>query len=129
MPGFRGGPRTEHVGGFQTVKLLFDQNLFHKLVQRLADAFPGSEHLRNLGLSTADDTEVWAQAANLQMAIVTKDEDFFERSALHGHPPKVIWIRLGNCTNDAAEQVLCHGRSEIDRLERDDQLSCLVLIG
>ena len=29
---------------------------------------------------------------------MTKDEDFHRISVLRGMPPKVVWIRLGNCT-------------------------------
>jgi len=35
------------------LKLLFDQNLSPKLVERLVDLFPGSEHARDVGLATA----------------------------------------------------------------------------
>jgi predicted nuclease of predicted toxin-antitoxin system len=30
--------------------------------------------------------------------LVTKDEDFHRLSVLRGFPPKVLWIRLGNCS-------------------------------
>lgn len=30
--------------------------------------------------------------------LVTKDEDFHRLSVVRGFPPKVVWIRLGNCT-------------------------------
>ena len=32
------------------------------------------------------------------MTIVSKDADFHQRSLVLGHPPKVIWVRLGNCS-------------------------------
>jgi predicted nuclease of predicted toxin-antitoxin system len=35
--------------------------------------------------------------------LVTKDQDFQRLSVLRGPPPKVIWVRLGNCaTADVA---------------------------
>jgi len=37
------------------VKLLFDQNLSPFLAGRLADIFPGSAHVRDRDLDTADD--------------------------------------------------------------------------
>ena len=37
------------------MKLLFDENLSHKLVGLLADLFPGSVHVREVGLKAADD--------------------------------------------------------------------------
>ena len=37
------------------MKLLFDENLSHKLVRLLADLFPDSIHVRDVGLKAADD--------------------------------------------------------------------------
>ncbi len=46
------------------MRLLFDQNLAASLVQRLADVYPGSQHVRGVGLGAADDAAVWAYAAH-----------------------------------------------------------------
>jgi hypothetical protein len=37
------------------MKLLFDENLSHKLVLLLQDLFPASIHVRDVGLKAADD--------------------------------------------------------------------------
>ena len=44
------------------MKLLFDQNLSFKLCQLLADLFPGSNQVRLLGMSEADDRAIWEYA-------------------------------------------------------------------
>ena len=44
------------------------------------------------------DAEVWDYAAEHGYTIVSKDADFHQRSLLHGPPPRVIWIRQGNCS-------------------------------
>jgi len=44
------------------VKLLFDQNLSPFLANRLADIFPGSAHVQDVGLDRADDAAVWDYA-------------------------------------------------------------------
>ncbi|MGB3633176.1 MAG: DUF5615 family PIN-like protein, partial [Rubrobacteraceae bacterium] len=44
------------------------------------------------------DTVVWNYAAENGYTIVSKDADFHQRSLVLGAPPKVIWIRLGNCS-------------------------------
>lgn len=44
------------------MKLLFDQNLAPRLVARLADIFPASEHVRDVGLAAGDDQAVWEYA-------------------------------------------------------------------
>ena len=75
------------------MRLLLDQNLSPRLLTALAGLYPGSSHVREVGLQTADDDTVWQYAAEHGFAIVSKDADFHERSFLLGHPPKVIWIR------------------------------------
>lgn len=78
------------------MKLLFDQNLSHRLPAALDHAFPGSSQVRLLGLDRADDRAIWDYAADHDFCIVTLDADFAELSALLGAPPKVVWLRCGN---------------------------------
>ncbi|MEA5467700.1 DUF5615 family PIN-like protein [Spirulina sp. 06S082] len=86
--------------------LLFDQNLSPRLVNRLADLYPGSIHIDSLGLGTANDRKIWEYAKIHSFTIVTKDSDFSELVLLLGIPPKVVWIRRGNCSTDAIETLL-----------------------
>ena len=78
------------------MKLLFDENLSFRLVQALADAYPGSTHVREVGLLGAEDRRIWTYAAEHGFMLVSKDTDFYQRSLLYGAPPKVIWLRVGN---------------------------------
>jgi predicted nuclease of predicted toxin-antitoxin system len=80
------------------VKLLFDEMLAPSLVNRLADLFQDSEHVRTLGLEQTPDTDVWHQAKALGFTIVTKDKDFANLSLVWDPPPKVIFLQLGNCS-------------------------------
>jgi predicted nuclease of predicted toxin-antitoxin system len=66
------------------MKLLFDQNLSPRLVTRLADLFPDSDHVYPLGLDQALDIEVWNYARDNDFILVSKDADFGEMSLLHG---------------------------------------------
>ncbi len=85
------------------MKLLLDQNLSRKLVTMLADMYPGSTHVSALNLHQATDAIIWAFAKESNFTIVSKDSDFHQRSFLEGWPPKVVWLRLGNCsTQDIA---------------------------
>ncbi len=95
------------------MKLLFDQNLSPRLVGMLQDLYPESLHVRNIGLGDVGDDEVWAYAKDHDFSIVTKDADFPRLSVLHGHPPKVVWVRLGNCTVSEVESLL---RKQYDNL-------------
>jgi predicted nuclease of predicted toxin-antitoxin system len=78
------------------VKLLFDENVSPKLVDRLTLEFPGSAHVRDVGLRAAEDHQVWEYARAHAFAIVSKDTDFRERSFVEGFPPKIIWLDVGN---------------------------------
>ena len=87
------------------MRLLFDQNLSPRLVRLLTAEFPGSQHVRDVGLATVRLT-VWAYAAAQGFVIVSKDSDFQHRALLLGHPPKVVWVRLGNCSTAAVVTLL-----------------------
>ena len=109
------------------MKLLFDENLSPRLVESLADIYPGSQHVSASGLGGAQDSDVWEYAKAHGLAIVSKDSDFAERSILESAPPKVIWIRLGNSSTSEIETQL---RSACDAvrafLERGEE-TCLML--
>jgi predicted nuclease of predicted toxin-antitoxin system len=81
------------------VKLLFDQNISFKVAQQLSPLFPDCEQLRNLKLENKSDREIWDFAKLSHYAIVTFDADFYDLVTLYGHPPKVIWLRIGNTTS------------------------------
>lgn len=78
------------------MKLLFDENLSHKLARLLEDTFPNSIHVRDVGLKAADDPLVWEYAKINGLILVSKDSDMHQRSFLFGPPPKVVWVCLGN---------------------------------
>lgn len=88
------------------MKLLFDNNLSHKLARRLEDIFPGSSHVMNENLDEAKDQEIWSFAKENDFTIVTKDSDFNEIRLLKGFPPKVIWLRTGNCKISNIERII-----------------------
>lgn len=109
------------------MKLLFDQNLSHKLVIALRKEFPGSAHVREVGLASADDLAVWNHAKQFGFTIVSKDADFSQRSFLFGPPPKVIWIKLGNCSTRQVEDVLKHHSPQISVFDSDQESAFLVI--
>lgn len=80
------------------MRLLFDQNLSHRLISLLHDLFPESLHVRSLGLAEADDLTIWNPARDLDLVIVTQDSDYSDWNKLRGAPPKIIWLRCGNAT-------------------------------
>lgn len=109
------------------MRLLLDQNLSHRLVPMLTAQYPGSVHVRDVSLATASDGDVWSYAARFGLVVVSKDNDFQQRALLFGPPPKVVWIRLGNCTTEAVAELLRSRLVDLDAFETDAVASFLVL--
>jgi predicted nuclease of predicted toxin-antitoxin system len=59
------------------------------------------------------DLAVWERARQDGYCLVSKDSDFNELLAAKGFPPKVIWIRLGNCTTSQIATLLDDQRDTI----------------
>jgi predicted nuclease of predicted toxin-antitoxin system len=109
------------------VKLLFDANLSYKLARNLHDLFPGSAHVRDLTLSQQDDWHVWITAGAQGFALVTKDDDLSQLALVKGHPPKVVWLRLGNCSTGQVESLIRWRVDAIRAFLNDPELSVLSL--
>ncbi len=109
------------------MKLLFDHNLSPRLVTRLADLFPDSAHVYPLGLDQVLDAKVWDYAKDNGFVVVSKDADFSELSLLQGHPPKLIWLRLGNCTTTQIEALLRTNHEAIEQMNQDATISVVSL--
>lgn len=109
------------------MKLLFNHNLSPRLVNRLADLFPESTHIYTLGMDQSDDLEVWTYAQSHGFTIVTRDSDYNELLVLKSFPPKVIWIRRGNCSTTEIEAMLRSHLADIQTLASDSTLGILTL--
>jgi predicted nuclease of predicted toxin-antitoxin system len=109
------------------VKLLLDENLSPRLVPRLADVYPGSIHVQDCGLASAEDEQVWKHAAEHGYLLVSKDIDFHDRSVLSGAPPKLIWLRTGNCSTATIERLLRRSALLIQRFLADPDKGLLIL--
>lgn len=109
------------------MKLLFDQNLSHKLPAMLANEFPSSAHVRDFNMQLADDSDVWQFAAHNDFIITSKDDDFRQLILVRGHPPKVIWLKLGNCPTTDIRDALRRHAPEIRRLDADSTASLLLI--
>ena len=91
------------------------------------EVYPGSVHLTSVLSETTADIDIWSYAKSNGFAIVTKDDDFEQRSILLGHPPKVIWVRLGNCKTVEVAKLLCETKMVILAFNSDDEKSYLPL--
>lgn len=62
-------------------RFLVDENATRLLTPRLLAAGYSAEDVRDVGLATRPDSEVWAYAQAHQRTIVTKDKDFADMRA------------------------------------------------
>ena len=109
------------------MRLLFDQNLSPRLKKTLRGLYPESLHLRDAGLESADDAVVWAYAKDHGLVIAYKDSDFRQLSFALGHPPKVIWIRRGNCSTSEIESILRDRCDDLLAFHQNEQDAFLAL--
>jgi len=109
------------------VRLLFDEQLSEELVTALRDLFPNSLHVRLLGKGGAADPTIWQLAQEHGCVLVTKDEDFHRLSVLRGAPPKVVWLRTGNCATADIARLLRDRVDELRRFEAQTEVTFLEL--
>jgi predicted nuclease of predicted toxin-antitoxin system len=109
------------------MKLLLDENLPPSLARSLADIYPGSKHVDECNLDSSPDDSIWNFAKENGFVITSKDSDFEQRSILRGHPPKVVWIRAGNCSTLAIEALLRNYSVVIHTFHADAVESILVI--
>ena len=93
----------------------------------LADLYPGSVHVRNLGLKAVDDRKLWSVAKADGSTVVTKDGDFAQLALLYGQPPKVIWLRIGNCTTADVERLIRKCQRQIADFDGNSEAALLAL--
>ena len=98
------------------MKFLVDANLPPCLCPWLSSRDHEPEHVFDLDLLTATDTEIWERARREGAVIFSKDVDFYDRALLFGTPPHVIHVAVGNCSNTRLFSAL---GSEWEEIERD----------
>ena len=110
------------------MKLLFDQNISFRVVQRLADVFPLARHVKDFGLERATDRQILDFARNEGYDLVTFDVDFYDMVTLFGAPPKIIWVRTGNSSTEGLAEILRINAISIRRFLEDDGQKNLICL-
>jgi predicted nuclease of predicted toxin-antitoxin system len=109
------------------IRILFDENLSRDLVTRLRDLTPNCLHPDTINLRGRPDAVLWDFAKTNGCLLISKDDDFRQRSLLLGHPPKVIWLAVGNATTAIIEQVIRSQWQRITRFVEKDAESLLII--
>lgn len=77
---------------------LVDTNLPKALAAWIAARGHKAEHVLDLGLAQAKDSDLWRRASETDAVIVSKDEDFADLARQPQTGPCVLWLRTGNGT-------------------------------
>lgn len=109
------------------MKLLFDENLSHRLVSALAVEYPHSVHVRDVGLAGTEDQRIWDYAAEQGFLLTSKNTDFYQRSIVLGAPPKVIWLRIGNAPTVTIIKLLKDSCATVRSFYEDSEATFLPL--
>jgi predicted nuclease of predicted toxin-antitoxin system len=111
------------------MKLLLDQNISFRLIKLLSGHFVFVTHVNQENLINVSDLEIRNHAIRNGYTIVTYDDDFIKYNHLHGQPPKIIWIRRGNLSNEALAQLLIKAKERIELFVSSDlQIGILEII-
>jgi predicted nuclease of predicted toxin-antitoxin system len=110
------------------VKLLLDENQSDRIIPKIIDLYPNSEHVKTLRLVNSDDVVIWEFAKSNDFVIVSKDSDFHQRSLLYAHPPKFIYLRIGNSPTSKIVQIMRDKFDTISRFVDSEVESILVLM-
>jgi predicted nuclease of predicted toxin-antitoxin system len=67
----------------------------------LSETGHAAEHVADIGLLSASDSEIWQYAIDHEAVLITKDEDFADRVVLGRPAPTVGWVRVGDTSRRA----------------------------
>lgn len=107
--------------------LLFDEHLSPKLCHSLAVEFSESIHVHQVGLGNENDDAIWEFAREKDLVIVTKDSDFPDLQGVKGFPPKIVWVRIGNCSTAEIVEVLRDHQLQIGKMRTDEMIGLLII--
>lgn len=110
------------------MKLLFDQNISHRILRLLSADFEGSSTIRSENLIDSSDKSIWEFAKKFNFIIVTQDSDFNDFNSLYGFPPKIIWIRTGNLRTEMIAKILVDHLAELENFAADENFGCFEIL-
>jgi predicted nuclease of predicted toxin-antitoxin system len=108
------------------MKLLIDQNISHRIIPVISELFSELTHVRNVGLKDKSDYEIFMFARqNNFNAVISLDEDFVHILQTFNSPPKIIWLKTGNCSTTQLAQLLIQKNEIILEFINSEEKDCL----
>jgi predicted nuclease of predicted toxin-antitoxin system len=110
------------------LNLLFDQNISPRILKILPQQFSDCQQVRLVGLGDSSDFEIFQFSRENDFAIVTFDSDFVDLNAMHGSPPKIVYLNTGNLTTKNISELLMDNILRINHYLDSDSDDILELI-
>lgn len=108
------------------MKILVDQNISFRILPLIQSEFPETLHVKTLGLTDFNDFQIFQYARQHDfVAVLSLDEDFHLIQLEHGVPPKIIWLRTGNCSTAVLSEIILTNSNTIRLFLEDNALECL----
>jgi predicted nuclease of predicted toxin-antitoxin system len=96
-------------------------------VPTLEGRSPGTSHVIYLGLDRADDSVVASLRRGACFHAGHEEPHLVDLCILHGAPPQVVWLRVGNCPTSVIRDVLDSNHERLRRFELDESSVVLSL--
>ena len=87
------------------MRIVVDQQLPPVLADWLHDQGLAAFHVRDLGLKDSPDQDICAEASRDGSVVISRDEDFVRLLRERGKG-RLIWLRVGNCSNASLLSIL-----------------------
>ena len=109
------------------MKLLLDANVSWRLVSTLKEHFGECVHVDDIPEIEfpAKDTKIWQYAKDNGYTVITRDNDFNDIVAVKGFPPKIVWLRTGNCNREFTADLLIRSKKAIEELSKSKEYGVL----
>jgi predicted nuclease of predicted toxin-antitoxin system len=108
------------------MKVVIDQNISQRIVPKIEHLFENTAHVRTLGWTDASDIQIFREARTAGFdAILTLDEDFENIILENSPPPKILWLRIRNCSTQHLAEIIKNKIELIDKFLNDSELDCL----
>jgi len=104
-------------------RFVIDAQLSPGLAIRLRERGYLAEHVNRVGLGAAGDIAIWEHTRSIRAILITKDEDFVALALRDPSGPQVVWLRIGNISNDALWTTISAALDEIlESLKSGDRI-------
>lgn len=107
------------------MRLLFDQNISYRVVNKLKSKFPDCLHVNQTGLKNPDDREIWQYAKQKDFVIVSHDKDFDDLILINGFPPKIVKLKTGNLSNEETIKIILENESALNEFISNPEIGLL----